>query len=189
MVRSTTADTAGSTTGSPTGSQTPHGHSRDDVEKLWSLIKGVHVAMMTTLDDNGRLNSRPMATLSHAGFEDGTLWFFTRADSGKVSEIDRHWRVNLAYAAPDKQDYVSVSGIAEVVRDRDKIRFLWRDIMSTWFPNGPDDPEVALLKVSVDQAEYWDSLSSAMVYAYGYVKAKLTGESPDPGDHAKIAFQ
>jgi hypothetical protein len=61
--------------------------------------------------------------------------------------------------------------------------------MSTWFPQGPDDPEVALLKVSVDQAEYWDSPSSTMVYAYGYVKAKLTGQSPDPGDNAKIAFQ
>ncbi|MBP2230521.1 general stress protein 26 [Azospirillum agricola] len=165
------------------------GTDREAAEKLWSMIKGTRVTMMTTLDDNGRLNSRPMATLSHGGFEDGTLWFFTRADSEKVSELDRHWRVNLAYANPDKEDYVSLSGIAEVVRDRDKIRFLWRDILSTWFPKGPDDPEIALLKVSVDQAEYWDSPSSAMVYAYGYVKAKITGEAPDPGENVKIAFQ
>lgn len=162
---------------------------REAADKLWDMIKGVRVAMMTTLDDNGRLNSRPMATLSHAGFEDGTLWFFTRADSHKVSELDRHWRVNLAYANPDKEDYVSLSGVAEVVRDQDKIRFLWRDIMTTWFPQGPDDPEIALLRIAVDQAEYWDSPSSAMVYAYGYVKAKITGESPDPGENVKIAFQ
>ncbi|MBK1836465.1 pyridoxamine 5'-phosphate oxidase family protein [Azospirillum sp. YIM B02556] len=178
MVHSTTA-----------GHSPDQGPDKGEVKKLWEMMKGIQVAMMTTLDDNGRLNSRPMATLSHAGFEDGTLWFFTRAHSEKVDEIDRHWRVNLAYSNPDKQDYVSVSGVAEVVRDRDKIRFLWRDIMSTWFPQGPDDPEVALLKVSVDQAEYWDSPSSTMVYAYGYVKAKLTGQSPDPGDNAKIAFQ
>lgn len=162
---------------------------RESIDTLWNMIKGIRVTMMTTLDDNGRLNSRPMATLSHAGFEDGTLWFFTRADSEKVSEIDRHWRVNLAYAEPDKQDYVSLSGIAEVVRDREKIRFLWREIMTTWFPQGPDDPEIALLKVNVDQAEYWDSPSSAMVHAYGYVKAKITGEAPNPGENVKIAFQ
>lgn len=162
---------------------------REAAEKIWNMIKGVHVAMMTTLDDNGRLNSRPMATLSHAGFEDGTLWFFTRADSHLASELDRHWRVNLAYANPDKMDYVSLSGIGEVVRDQDKIRFLWREVMSTWFPEGPDDPQIALLKINVDRGEYWDSPSGAMVYAYGYVMAKITGESPDPGENVKIAFQ
>ncbi|KAA0687052.1 pyridoxamine 5'-phosphate oxidase family protein [Azospirillum sp. Vi22] len=162
---------------------------REAAEKLWGMIKGVRICMMTTLDENGILHSRPMATLPHAGFDDGTLWFFTRADSPKVHELKTHWRVNLSYADPDKQDYVSVSGVAETVRDRDKIRFLWRDILSTWFPQGVDDPDLALLKVSVDRAEYWDSPSSAMVYAYGYVKAKITGEPPKPGDHAKIAFQ
>lgn len=162
---------------------------RETTAKLWGMIKGVRVAMMTTLDDNGLLNSRPMATLSHAGFDDGTLWFFTRADSPKVGEVAIHKRVNLAYANPDKEDYVSVSGVAETVRDRDKIRFLWREVLATWFPNGPDDPEIALLKITVDQAEYWDSPSSAMVHAYGYVKAKLTGEPPNPGENVKIAFQ
>jgi general stress protein 26 len=166
-----------------------HASNREAAEKLWTLIKGIRVAMMTTLDDNGILHSRPMATLSHAGFDDGNLWFFTRLDSGKVQELERHWRVNLSYAEPDKENYVSISGIAETVRDQDKIRFLWRDILTTWFPGGVDDPNLALLKVDVDHAEYWDSPSSAMVYAYGYVRAKLTGESPNPGDHAKIAFQ
>ena len=162
---------------------------REAADKLWGMIKGMRICMMTTLDENGILHSRPMATLPHAGFDDGTLWFFTRAGSPKVHELKTHWRVNLSYADPDKQDYVSVSGVAETVRDRDKIRFLWRDILSTWFPQGVDDPDLTLLKISVDRAEYWDSPSSAMVYAYGYVKAKITGEPPRPGDHAKIAFQ
>ena len=162
---------------------------REAADKLWGMIKGMRIAMMTTLDENGILRSRPMATLPHAGFDDGTLWFFTRADSSKVHDLQEHWRVNLAYADPGDQSYVSISGVAELVRDRDKIRFLWRDLLGTWFPQGPDDPQVALLKVSIDQAEYWDSPSSAMVYAYGYVKAKLTGEPPNPGEHAKIAFQ
>lgn len=162
---------------------------RESIDKLWGLIKSMRVAMMTTLDGNGILRSRPMATLSHAGFDDGTLWFFTRSDSDKARELQEHQRVNLSYANPDDQDYVSVSGVAVTVRDRDKIRFLWRDVMTTWFPEGPDDPSIALLKVDVDQAEYWDGPSGTMVYAFGYMKAKITGQSPAPGDHAKIAFQ
>lgn len=164
----------------------------DDVEaadKLWTMIKGIRTCMMTTLNDNGVLHARPMQTMPHAGFEDATLWFFTKADSQKASEIDRHWRVNLAYADPDDQNYVSMSGVAQVVRDKAKIQELWRDILTTWFPKGMDDPELALIKVTVDSAEYWDSPSSLMVHAYGYVKAKVTGEAPKPGDNARIAFQ
>jgi len=162
---------------------------REAAEKLWQMIREMRITMMTTLNDNGMLHSRPMGTLPHAGFDNATLWFFTDATSEKAEEIERHWRVNLAYADTGNQNYVSVSGVAEMVRDRDKIRHLWRDILTTWFPKGPDDPNLALIKVTVDQAEYWDSPSSAMVWAYGYAKAKLTGERPHPGDHAQVAFQ
>ncbi|PWC43535.1 pyridoxamine 5'-phosphate oxidase family protein [Azospirillum sp. TSO22-1] len=162
---------------------------REAADTLWQMIKGMRTAMMTTLTDAGHLHSRPMGTLPHAGFDNATLWFFTDVGSDKASEIERHWRVNLAYADPDARSYVSVSGVAEIVRDPDKIRHLWRDVMTTWFPKGPDAPTLALIKVTVDSAEYWDSPSGAMVRAYGYVKAKLTGERPDPGENARVAFQ
>ncbi len=168
---------------------TRNGTDRAAAETLWGKIKGVPVAMTTRLDDNGRLNSRPMATLPHAGFEDGTLWFFTHADADKASEIDRHWRVNLAYANPQTEDYISLSGIAELVRDAKKIQFLWRDPMARWFPQGTDDPEIALLKITVDQAEYWDSPSGAMVHAYGSLTAVSSGDAGDLGEKLKIAFQ
>lgn len=162
---------------------------RDAADKLWQMIKDMRVAMMTTLTGSGHLHARPMGTLPHAGFDNATLWFFTDAHSDKAADIDRNWRVNLAFADPDAQNYISVSGVAEIVRDKDKIRHLWRDILTTWFPKGPDDPNLALIKVTVDSAEYWDSPSATMVWAYGYVKAKLTGERPDPGENARVAFQ
>lgn len=162
---------------------------REAGDKLWQMIKDMRIAMLTTLNDSGHLHARPMGTLPHAGFDNATLWFFTDAQSDKASEIERHWRVNLAYADPDAQNYVSVSGVAEIVRDKDKIRHLWREPMTTWFPKGVDDPNIALIKVTVDSAEYWDSPSGAMVWAYGYAKAKLTGERPDPGENARVAFQ
>ena len=152
----------------------------DAAEKLWQMIKGMRIAMLTTLDDHGYLHARPMGTLPHAGFDNGTLWFFTDAHSEKAVDIERHWRVNLAYADPDKQNYVSVSGVAELVLDRDKIKHLWRDIMTTWFPKGPDDPNLALIKVTVDSAEYWDSPSGLRELVYGYAKAVITRKPPTP---------
>lgn len=161
-------------------------HSRDEAKKLWSMIKDIEVCMLTTVEEDGSLRSRPMAGQQDE-FE-GTLWFFTRASSHKTMEVAGHHQVNLSYADPDDQEFVSVSGPAELVRDRTKARELWSEPLRTWFPKGLDDPDLALLRVTVEKAEYWDSPSATMVYLYGYAKARLTGQSPKPGDNAKLDF-
>ena len=155
----------------------------NDTAKLWDMIKSIEIAMMVT-EDGGQLRSRPMA-VSQKEF-DGTLWFFTRASAHKVAEIESEHRVNLAYANPSKQDYVSVSGKAMLVRAKQDVEAHWSESLKTWFPKGKDDPEIALLKVTVEQAEYWDAPSSTMLHAYGYVKAALTGQSPEPGGHGTV---
>ncbi len=155
----------------------------NDIQKLWDLIKSVEVAMLVT-EDGEHLRSRPMA-MSQREF-DGTLWFFTRASSHKVAEVENEHRVNLAFANSSKQNYVSVSGRASLVRDQPAIAQHWSESVRVWFPKGKDDPEIALLKVTVDQAEYWDAPSSTMLHAYGYVKAVITGKSPQPGGHGKV---
>ena len=103
-------------------------------------------------------------------------------------EVRRTHRVGLAFAEPKKQDYVSVSGEAELVRDRAKAGELWSEPLKTWFPQGLDDPDLALIRVRVDKAEYWDAPSSTMVHLYGYVKSQVTGEPPHPGDNKKVAL-
>lgn len=157
---------------------------REDVKKLGELIQDINVAMLTTVCDDGSLRSRPMATQQTGDF-DGTLWFFTKADAPKVHEADHH-PVNLAYAKPDKQHYVSVSGKAALVRDQAKIKELWNPMYKAWFPKGLDDPELALLRVDVEKAEYWDSPSSTMVHLVGFVKALATGQSYKPGENKKV---
>jgi len=149
-------------------------------EKLWRMIKDIDVAMLTTLHD-GHLRSRPMWTLKPERF-DGTLYFFTRRSSGKMDEIAHDDQVGLSYSDTKSQNYVSISGRAHILPDRDRMRALWREPMRTFFPKGLDDPELALLCVTVEQADYWDSPSSAMVFLYGYAKAALTGTPPHPGD-------
>src|SRR5688572_13578018 len=133
-------------------------HQTDDVKKLAKLIKGIKVAMMTTRDDDGTLRARPMQTQNEEF--DGTLWFFTQASSHKVVEVDHEHQVNLTYAEPSENRYVSVSGTATLVRDKAKIDQLWSPALKAWFPEGKDDPEVALLRVDVAKAEYWDAPSS-----------------------------
>lgn len=157
--------------------------SPEQTQKLWSMIKGVGIAMLVT-EDGDHLRGRPMAA-SQSEF-DGTLWFFTRASSHKVSEVEHDTRVCATYAEPSKQDYVSLSGRARLVRDKAAIKAHWSEGVRTWFPKGQDDPDIALLEVRVEAAEYWDAPNRAMVHAYGYVKAVVTGTPPKPGGNEKV---
>lgn len=159
-------------------------NTKENLEKLVDLIKDIKVAMMTTMDDDGCLRSRPMRTMQTN--PDGDLWFFTGYESEKSHELAQDAHVNLSYAKPDDELYVSVSGKATLTRDKHKIEELWNPFLTTWFPQGKDDPNVALIKVTIDKAEYWDSPSSAVVHLYGVVKAALTGERPDAGENKKI---
>jgi general stress protein 26 len=154
------------------------------IEKLRSLIKDVRVAMLTTVDEDGTLRSRPMATQSQEF--DGTLWFFTRRDSGKVDEVEREHQVNVSYANPSDQHYVSVTGTARLITDRAKIDELWSPLLKAWFPHGKDDPAIGLLKVDVDRAEYWDAPSSTMVKIAGFIKAITTGRTYNPGTNERL---
>jgi general stress protein 26 len=103
-----------------------------------------------------------------------------------VGEIDRHRKVNLSYANVDKQDYVSVSGRSRLLRDREKMRELWTRSVEPWFPDGLDDPDLALLEVTVEEAEYWDAPASKTQRLFGLAKAITTGSTDQLGEHGKI---
>jgi general stress protein 26 len=154
-----------------------------DLQKISALIENIKVAMLTS-EDAGQLRSRPMVA-AQKGFA-GELVFFTRASAPKVGEVQSHASVNVSYADADRQNYVSLSGKAAILHDPELVRAHWSEAMRTWFPKGKDDPEIAILKVSVEEAEYWDAPSAAMVYLYGYAKALTTGRSPHPGEHEKV---
>jgi general stress protein 26 len=163
-----------------------HDHrDHEGAAKLYELIKDVRICMMTTVEPDGSLHSRPM--WNQEADETGDLWFFTRVSSPKVTEISRDGQVNLGYANPSKNDYVSISGRAEIVRDRAKIEEKWSAPLKAWFPDGKDDPQIALIRVHPEKGEYWDSPSSTIVHIYGYAKAVLTGSSPQElSDQQKV---
>ncbi|ATB30494.1 pyridoxamine 5'-phosphate oxidase family protein [Melittangium boletus] len=157
---------------------------KDPIAQLGELIQDIKVTMMTTVEADGCIRSRPMWT--HNENFNGELWFFTNESAPKVDEIQGEQHVNLAYSDASRDRYVSVSGTARVVRDRQKIHELWNPALKAWFPKGVDDPDIALICVSVNKAEYWDTPNKRMVQLVGFVKSVLTGEKYRPGEHEKI---
>jgi general stress protein 26 len=156
---------------------------QEDLAKLEELIEDIDFCMLTTVDAEGALRSRPMSTQRVE--KDGGLWFFTSAETVKVDELAADSRVNLSYADKKKARYVSVSGTAEVFRDRAKIKELWNPVLKAWFPKGPDDPALVLLKVTIDDAEYWDDASSSMVRFFKLARAAATGR-PYEAENRKV---
>jgi general stress protein 26 len=150
-----------------------------DVSKLVEKIKDIKIAMMTTIENGHELHSRPMYTSKPE--EDGTLWFFTELDSQKVDELKQDRHINLGYSDTSANLYVAITGTAQVITDRAKIKELWSEALRGWFPNGSDDKNIALLKVTITKGEFWDSPNSTLLRAYTYVKAVLTGERDQPG--------
>lgn len=158
---------------------------QEAIDKLRDLIQDIETAMLTTID-GGLLRSRPMVT-QQTEF-DGDLWFFTNVQTHKVAEIMKDSRVNVSYASPDSNTYVSISGTAEFSTDEDKMAELWNPLQRAWFPDGLEDSNLILLNVKVEQAEYWDTASNTFVQIAGFLKAITTGESATGGENEKITL-
>jgi general stress protein 26 len=152
--------------------------------ELWEKLEGVRPAMMTTVDNDGSLRSRPMWTQGDSF--DGSLWFFTADDAPKAEELAMNPQVGLSYAAPDKDLYVSVSGRAEVVHDQAKIEELWNAFAEAWFPDGTDDPHLALVRVDVDHAQYWQDKKPKLLQLAEVVIAMVRDVPPKSGEQGRI---
>lgn len=158
----------------------------DSFARLSELVEGINIAMLTTVTAEGTLRSRPMST-QQIDLVEGAIWFFTASDSPKSDEILHKQHVNLSYAAIADQHYVSISGRAHLVRDPAKTRKLWKPSAQLWFPGGIDDPTLALLRVDVTSAEYWDAPSSKMVQLFGPDPLAVTGKAVNTlGKNVKV---
>jgi general stress protein 26 len=144
-----------------------------DLKKLRKIIKSTRTAMMTTVARDGSLRSRPMATLP--GPFDGYLWFLTHAGAPVADEVQENQKVNLGYAENGR--FLSVSGTASVSRDAERVKQLWKGWLKNWFPEGKKDPNLAILRVRVDHAEYWDPKASRMVQMPGLLSAVIAGRA------------
>ena len=141
------------------------------ITRLNELIKGIDTAILTTVRSDGSLHSCPMA--SHAADEGGFLWFLSDNNTEKVEAVRTNQRVNVAYINHNSHRYVSVSGCCELVRDHERTTQLWNPSYASWFPAGLDDPRLILMKVDVQQADYWDASQARMVPLVGFARAAV----------------
>jgi len=155
---------------------------------LRKMIKDIDIAMFTTVSKGGYPVSRPLST-QKVEFDGELLWFFTRGDSPKIAELRKSSRVNVAYASASRNTYVSVTGDAEVLHDQAKIDELWSDALKAFFPNGPDDPNLKLIRVRIATAEYWDGPSSAIGKLVSFVIARVTKNDEYMGDNRIIQMR
>jgi general stress protein 26 len=157
----------------------------DSTTSLQEKIVDIRIGMLTTSDPAGTLVSRPMT--SQKFDKDGLLWFFT-SDLAKVAkEIEYNAAINVSFSSKEDSLYVSVSGNAEIVKDKAMIKEMWNPMVGAWFPEGADDPHVALIKVTVVAADYWNSDKSKMMQLFEMAKAAVTGNPPTGmGEHRKI---
>ena len=151
-----------------------------DRKKVWDLIKNQHSALLITIKQDGGLDSRPMGCLQHEF--DGTLWFVTFRASHKIQEISADNQVLISYAKPLEHEYVSISGRAQLLEDKEKLRDLWSEALRVWFPKGLDDPDIIIISVAAEEARYWTKGASLMAYAWTYVMTRWTGRHPSPDD-------
>ena len=146
--------------------------------QLAALIEHMHIAMLTTVDEKGVLVSRPMAPLEMES--DGSIWFFTDIHTAKVKQLEA---LNLSFTDADRGTYVSISGSGEINTDHALIARLWTPAAKPWFPDGPDSPNLCLIKVTPRVAEYWDTPHSMMVRLFAMAASVVTGKPIGLGEH------
>jgi general stress protein 26 len=159
----------------------------DDLTGLYSHIDDIEIAMMTTRRPDGHLESRAMATQKRADGAD--LWFVTLDDTQKLRDLAADPHVNLAYYKDRTREWISVSGVAAITRDRAKIHELYMPDWRAWFPKEDDprhgtkdDPRMVLIGVNVHAAVFLEVNKPRPVVLFELVKGWLTGSTPELGE-------
>lgn len=167
------------------GNERPIGKNDGDLAFIWKSIGRIDDCMLVTHDKN-QLRARPMHGLAREN--DNAIWFFTAQSSHKDDEIADQPDVCLSYCDSSSKTYVSLSGKIEITDDASQIEKLWNPGAQAYFPDGPRDPNIALLKFTPVSGEYWDAPSNPVVLAIQFIKSRVTGDKPVLGENAKVAM-
>jgi len=160
----------------------PENENSYDLPTLAKKLEGIRFTMFTTRQGDD-MRARPMTTLEAS--DDGSLWFFGVRDSELTNEVAADSRVGLAYADNGSGTYAYVVGRGYLREDRAQVDELWNAIPKAWY-NGPDDPDLQLVEVRLETAEYWDSPDSGVVRFLGILRAAVTDDEHEVGTHGEV---
>jgi general stress protein 26 len=157
-----------------------------EIDRVWDIIETVGVCMLTTQFAGG-LRARPLE--ARPDRDAGLIFFVTDINSAKEDEVEAAPDVGLVFIDPSSKAYLSITGRARVLRDAEKTKAVWRKTDEVWWHGGPNDPDVRLLRIEPVTAELWDGPASAVVTAFEFAKARLTGEEPNLGENRKVTVK
>jgi general stress protein 26 len=155
-------------------------HQEGDPKKLVELMKDMPIAMMTTFGPDGP-RSVPMARQEVEATAE--LWFITARDTAHVRTLAEQPRVALTFTSRDA--WVALKGHGAVVDDSLKLKELWNNFAEAWLPDGPDDPNATLIRVDVEEGEYWDTPGGRVASLISFAKTKLIGDTYD-AEHGTV---
>lgn len=160
---------------------------RSSHEILWDLIKDIRFCMLSHRHPDGSLHSHPLTTHNRTLDADATLWFLVSRSTELGQRLREDRNVNLSYADPKRDAWVSITGSAMVVEDAQKQKDLFDSMDLGWF-KGPQDPDLELVAVKIEEAEYWNVKENKLMQMLKLAKATATGKRPQIGEHAEVHF-
>lgn len=158
--------------------------TRPDLQALAKLVAHERVVMLSTLSSDGEIRSRPMTVIEFDG--DGCFWFLCEHDPRDVEPSEAYRHVNIAVSNEGTSTFVSIHGSGEIIRDRRIRHLLWSRMAKPWFPDGPDSPDLAVLKVTPSTAEFWDAPDSRVVRALALATSIVAGKPVGMGRHGVL---
>jgi general stress protein 26 len=160
--------------------------AEDKLTRVWDIIEKVGVGMLTTRFDGG-LRARPLE--ARPDRDAGVIWFVTDVRGAKDDEIEAAPEVCFIVIDPKDRAYLSITGHAEVRDDHAKAAEIWKKTDNVWWPDGPSNPNVRVLRLQPEKAELWDGPSNSAVAAFEFAKARITGEKPNLGENRKVTVE
>jgi general stress protein 26 len=155
------------------------------IDRVWDVIEKAGICMMTTRFGGG-MRARPME--ARPDRDEGVIWFLTDQRGLKDDEIDATPDVCLTFVYEREKVFLSLTGEAFVAHDPEQAAVLWNESQAIWW-NGPDDPNLRVVRVELEEAEMWDGPSSSAVAAFEFAKARLTGLKPNLGENRKVSVE
>ena len=160
--------------------------SENDLDRVWDIMEDISVCMVTT-HAGGRMRSRPMHAIPDR--DENAIYFITDTRGAKDEEFAAAPDVCLAFADIGDNTYLSVTGTAVVLRDPAKAEEFWSTEAQAWWPRGPHDQAVRVLRVEPEHAEYWDTRGNSVTVALKLMAARMTGKPPELGENKKVSVR
>ncbi len=155
-----------------------------NIATFWERLGDTTAGLLGTDDGKAR-----MVPMSHElRDKDTTIWFITSHETD-LAQAAKQGRVASTYALADGKNGVYATIKGDLVQNNDAAlrEDLWSPVADTWFDGGKDDPDVCIIGLIPHSAEAWLTTTSGLSFAYNIVRAKVTGDQPDLGDHFELS--